>query len=63
MGNVRTMLDEIRQLVSSVKAAFRKQLDNLYEHDVVDVTADIQVMEQMLAIHGLSDTNEMKKEN
>lgn len=63
LENVRTMLEEIRQLVSSVKAAFRKQLDNLYEHDVVDVTADIQVMEQMLSAHGLTDSADFKKEN
>lgn len=64
LESVRTMLEEIRQMVSSVKAAFRKQLDGLYEHDVIDITADIQVMEQMIAAQGLADQKdfEMEKE-
>ena len=63
LENVRTILDEIRQMVSAVKIAFRKQLDNLYEHDVVDITADIQVMEQILAANGLIDDTDFAKEN
>lgn len=54
LESVRTMLEEIREMVSTVAAAFRKQLDSLYEHDVIDITADIQVMEQMLASQGLA---------
>ena len=54
LESVHTMLEEIRGMVSTVAAAFRKQLDSLYEHDVIDITADIQVMEQMLASQGLA---------
>ena len=54
LESVRTMLEEIRGMVSTVAAAFLKQLDSLYEHDVIDITADIQVMEQMLASQGLA---------
>ena len=43
-------------------AAFRKQLDSLYEHDVIDITADIQVMEQMLATQGLTGQKDFDME-
>ena len=56
------MLEEIRKTISTVAGAFRRQLDSLYEHDVVDVTADIQVMEQVLAAQGLSDETDFKME-
>lgn len=62
LGNVRSMLEEIRKTISTVAGAFRRQLDSLYEHDVVDVTADIQVMEQVLAAQGLSDETDFKME-
>ena len=55
LESVQTMQAEICRMIGSVKAAFRKQLDGLYEHDVIDITADIQVMEQMLAAQGLND--------
>lgn len=62
LDSVRTMLEEIRKMVSTVAAAFRKQLDSLYEHDVIDITADIQVMEQMLATQGLTGQKDFDME-
>ena len=62
LESVRTMLEEIRGMVSTVAAAFRKQLDSLYEHDVIDITADIQVMEQMLASQGLAGQKDFEVE-
>ena len=38
--------------------AFQKQLDGMFERDVVDITADIQVMEQMMAAQGLTEQND-----
>ena len=35
-------------------SGYRQQLDQLFQDDVVDITADIAVMEQMLARDGLS---------
>ncbi len=65
LSSVDRMLEEIAAMLETVKTAFRKQLESLYEHDVIDITADIQVMEQMLAAHGLTDTRdfETRKEN
>ena len=37
-----------------VIVAFQTQLDSLFESDVVDITADIQVMERMMAAEGLT---------
>ena len=34
--------------------AFQRQLDSLFESSVVDITADIQAMEQMMASDGLT---------
>ena len=48
MGNI----DEGMQKI--VIVAFQKQLDSLFESDVVDITADIQVMEQLMAAEGLT---------
>lgn len=58
LNSVNQMLGEIEKMLETVKTAFRKQLDSLYEHDVIDITADIQVMEQMLAAQGLTDNKD-----
>ncbi|MDD3165571.1 MAG: 5-bromo-4-chloroindolyl phosphate hydrolysis family protein [Oscillospiraceae bacterium] len=52
--NVRAAMARIEQLLGTVVVAFRKQLDALYEADVMDITADIQVMEAMLQSSGLT---------
>jgi hypothetical protein len=51
--NVRGTLTKIKEMLSKVETAFRKQLDNLYEADAMDISADIQVMQQMMAAEGL----------
>ncbi len=60
LSSVNRMLDEIAGMLNTVNVAFRKQLDSLYEHDVIDITADIQVMEQMLAAQGLTDRKDFE---
>ena len=47
-------MQQIEDLLDKVIVAFQKQLDSLFERDVVDITADIQVMEQMMATQGLT---------
>ena len=42
-------------LLDKVIIAFQRQLDALFEADVVDITADIRVMEQMMASEGLTN--------
>ena len=55
MGNIDDGMKRIEDMLDKVIVAFQKQLDSLFEADVVDITADIQVMEQMMASQGLTD--------
>ena len=53
--NISSAMTQIEEMLDKVIVAFQKQLDSLFESDVVDITADIQVMEQMMAAQGLTD--------
>lgn len=53
MGNIDEGMQKVENMLDKVIVAFQKQLDSLFESDVVDITADIQVMEQMMAAEGL----------
>lgn len=53
MGNIDEGMQKVEDMLDKVIVAFQKQLDSLFESDVVDITADIQVMEQMMAAEGL----------
>lgn len=52
--NIENGMKRIEDLLDKVIVAFQKQLDSLFERDVIDITADIQVMEQMMASEGLT---------
>ena len=54
MGNIDEGMQKIEDMLDKVIVAFQKQLDSLFESDVVDITADIRVMEQMMASQGLT---------
>ena len=51
--NITEGMQKIEDLLDKVIIAFQRQLDALFEADVVDITADIRVMEQMMASEGL----------
>ena len=53
--NITEGMQKIEDLLDKVIIAFRRQLDALFEADVVDITADIRVMEQMMASEGLTN--------
>ena len=53
--NITTGMERIEAMLDKVIVAFQKQLDGLFARDVVDITADIQVMEQMMAQNGLTN--------
>ena len=59
--NITAGMQKIEELLDKVIVAFQKQLDSLFERDVVDITADIQVMEQMMASHGLTADRDFKE--
>ena len=54
-GNVARAKARIGELLRDIEGAFQTQLDNLYENDYVDITADIQVMETLLEQEGLTE--------
>ena len=54
MGNIDEGMKKIEEMLDKIIAAFQRQLDSLFESSVVDITADIQVMEQMMASEGLT---------
>lgn len=53
--NITEGMQKIEDLLDKVIIAFQRQLDALFEADVVDTTADIRVMEQMMASEGLTN--------
>ena len=53
--NITAGMQQIEDMLDKVIVAFQKQLDDLFERDVIDITADIQVMEQMMASQGLTE--------
>ena len=53
--NIQTGMVRIEGMLDKVIVAFQKQLDGLFARDLVDITADIRVMEQMLAQNGLTN--------
>lgn len=59
--NIKTGMERIEGLLDTVIVAFQKQLDGLFARDLVDITADIRVMEQILAQNGLTNDNDFKE--
>lgn len=53
--NITAGMQKIEDLLDKVIIAFQRQLDALFEADIVDITADIRVMEQMMASEGLTN--------
>ena len=60
--NIENGMKQIEDMLDKVIVAFQKQLDDLFERDIVDITAEIQVMERMMASQGLTGQEDFKKE-
>jgi hypothetical protein len=58
--NSQTAMEQIAGLLDKILVAFRHQLDTLFAADVMDITAEIQVMEQMLKTSGLTDQKDFE---
>ena len=52
---------QIREAMSTVLKAFDKQLNALYQDDMLDLSTDIDVMETMLRQDGLIDSGMQKQ--
>ena len=53
-SNVRAAKADIENILDMLESGFRKQLDKLYEADAIDISSDIDVLEDMLRRDGLS---------
>lgn len=57
-GDVRETMGRIAGMLYTIREAFTRQLDSLFAQDVVDINAEITVMEQMMQAQGLRDTKD-----
>ena len=54
-ANITAAMNRIEGMMDKVVEGFEKQLDQLCQGDAMDITADVEVLERMLAKDGLSD--------
>ena len=52
--NIDQSINDIGGILDTVEAAFKKQLDALYDDTALDIITDVQVLEKMLAGEGLA---------
>lgn len=52
--NITSAMERIENMMDKVVEGFEKQLDKLFEHDAMDITTDVEVLEKMLSKDGLS---------
>lgn len=57
--NISGAKHRIEEMLDSIITAYQKELNSLYENDLVDITADIQVMEKKMAAEGLTEQREL----
>ena len=53
--NIDKAKEKITSMLSSVSAAFDKQLDSLFKDDYMDISAEVTVLEQMMQQEGLTN--------
>ena len=61
--NAQETRSQIREAMNTVLKAFDKQLDALYQDDMLDLSTDIDVMETMLRQDGLIDSGIQEKQS
>lgn len=54
-ASIREAKAKINAMLDELAEGYEKQLDKLFENDVVDISADIEVMRQMLRKDGLTE--------
>ena len=57
--NIDGTKEKVEEMMKTIVRAFEKQLDSLYGSDALDISADIKVMETLMAREGLTEP-EMK---
>ena len=58
--NITASKKEIERTMDTLIAGFEKQLDRLFSSQAMDITADVEVLERMLAKDGLAEHQGMK---
>ena len=58
--NISAAMDRIEGMMDKVVEGFEKQLDQLFQGDALDITADVEVLERMLAKDGLSSRDGLR---
>lgn len=58
--NISAAMERIEGMMDKVVEGFEKQLDQLFQGDVLDITADVEVLERMLAKDGLSSGSTLR---
>lgn len=53
--NLQAAMRDIENILDHLVSGFERQLDLLFENDVLDISSDISVLESMLAKDGLTD--------
>lgn len=54
-ASIREAKQKINHMLDELADGYEKQLDRLFENDVIDISADIEVMRQMLRKDGLTE--------
>ena len=58
--NISAAMERIEGMMDKVVEGFEKQLDQLFQGDALDITADVEVLERMLAKDGLSSGSSLR---
>lgn len=59
-SNIKEVLEKISASIANIEEAFEHQLDNLYHEKVLDVNADIAVLERIMREEGIGFDNPLK---
>ena len=54
-GNIGSTMQRVESMMSTIVAAFEKQLDMLFGSEAMDISTDITVLENMMKREGLSE--------
>ena len=55
-ANIDASKQRVEQMLTTVEKAYDKQLDALFQDEAMDISADVTVLEQMMAQEGLTDS-------
>ncbi len=56
-GNIGSAMKDVEGIMDKLVLGFEKQLDALFDSEALDVTTDISVLENMMQLEGLSDSD------